>query len=91
MNLKYTQKIKQNFNNENSDYCKTLKEMSQFLDIPYSRVLILRKKVLMDYNHNLWNIIFLKGYSKELFLNELKKDMKFKEKFNEFINCKIGN
>ena len=89
MKLEHTQKINQNF--ENNDYCKTLKEMSQFLDIPYSRVLILRKKVLMNYNHNLWNIIFIKGYSKELFSNELKKDMKFKEKFNEFINCKIGN
>ena len=91
MNLKYTQKIKQNFNNENSDYCKTLKEMSQFLDIPYSRVLILRKKVLMNYNYNLWNIIFKKGYSKGLFLDEMQKDIPFYKKRNDFINRKIGN
>ena len=65
--------------------------MAKFLDIPYSRVLILRKKILMNYNYNLWNIIFINGYSKELFLNEFKKDIKFKEKLKDFINCKIGN
>lgn len=74
-----------------SEYCKTLMEMSKFLDIPYSKVLVLKKKVLLNYNFNLWNIIFKKGYSKELFLDEMKKDIKFNKKFNDFINCKIGN
>ena len=91
MKLEHTQKIKQNFNNKNNDYCKTLKEMSKFLDIPYSKALVLKKKVLLNYNFNLWNIIFKKGYSKELFLDEMKKDIKFNKKFNDFINCKIGN
>ena len=35
--------------------------------------------------------IFIKGYSKELFLNEFKKDIKFNKKLNDFINRKIGN
>ena len=91
MKLEHTQKINQNFNNKNNDYCKTLKAMAKFLNISYSKVLILRKKVLMNYNYNLWNVIFIKGYSKELFLNEFKKDIKFNKKFNDFINCKIGN
>jgi hypothetical protein len=91
MKLKLDHKIKQNLNNENNDYCKTLKSMAKFLDIPYSKVLILRKKVLMNYNYNLWNIIFKKGYSKELFLDEIKKDVKFNKKLKDFINCKIGN
>ena len=91
MSLKLDQKIKQNFNNENNDYCKTLKAMAKFLDIPYSKVLILRKKVLMNYNYNLWNIVFINGYPKELFLDEIKKNIKFNKKFNDYINCKIGN
>tara|TARA_R100001530_G_scaffold11257_2_gene10888 strand:+ start:1665 stop:1931 length:267 start_codon:yes stop_codon:yes gene_type:complete len=74
-----------------SEYCKTLKEVSVFLNISYSEVLVLKKKVLLNYNFNLWNIIFKKGYSKELFLEEMKKDIKFNKKFNDFINCKIGN
>ena len=91
MKLEHTQKIKQNFNNKNNDYCKTLKEMSKFLDIPYSKALVLKKKVLLNYNFNLWNIIFKKGYSKELFLDEMKKDIPFHKKRNDFINRKIGN
>ena len=91
MKLKHTQKINQNLNNKNNDYCKTLKEMSKFLDIPYSKALVLKKKVLLNYNFNLWNIIFKKGYSKELFLDEMKKDIPFHKKRNDFINRKIGN
>ena len=33
----------------------------------------------------------LKILYKELFLNEMKKNIKFNKKFNDFINCKIGN
>ena len=91
MKLKLDQKIRQNFNSENNEYCKTLKAMAKFLNISYSKVLILRKKVLMNYNYNLWNVIFINGYSKELFLDEMKKNIKFNKKFNDFINCKIGN
>jgi hypothetical protein len=91
MKLEHKQKIRQNLNNENNDYLKTLKEMSNFLEIPYYKVLTLKKKILMNYNYNLWNIIFINGYSKELFMNEYKKDIKLKDKLKDFINCKIGN
>ena len=91
MKLEHKQKTRQNLKNENNDYLKTLKEMSKFLDIPYSKTLEIKNKIMLNYNYNLWNIIFKKGYSKELFLDEIKKDVKFNKKLKDFINCKIGN
>ena len=76
MKLEHTQEIKQNFNNKNNDYSKTLE---------------IKNKIMLNYNYNLWNIIFKKGYSKGLFLDEMKKDIPFHKKRNDFINRKIGN
>ena len=91
MKLEHKQKTRQNLNNENNDYLKTLKEMSKFLDIPYSKTLEIKNKIMLNYNYSLWNIIFKKGYSKGLFLDEMQKDIPFYKKRNDFINRKIGN
>ena len=86
--MKRKQNLKGTFVSDNTEYCKSLAQVSRSTGIKYHRVLDIKNVLISQYRIE-WGIhphqLFHSGYDIDMFI-DMNKDSKYRKVANQLIN-----